>query len=236
VFENDADDVKKSMLYAPRRSWKQVRKDRAEKKAKEKGTWVEPLPPTVDTHTDVEANSAEAEEEEEEELPRVSLSGAIILLVITVATTVPTIEWLVSSIGDLTIPNGKVSKEWLGLILLPLLSGNTAERLKSVRYSTHDHLQSSIMSVVGSSIQITLFIIPLVILISWAMGKPLTLLFDPFECVTLFLTVLTLNYIVAGGMTHWLDGIILLHFYLLVGVGFWFYPGYDPTSSLLYCT
>jgi len=68
------------------------------------------------------------------------------------------------------------------------------------------------------------------------MGKPLTLLFDPFECVTLFLTVVALNCILQDGKANWLKGMILLHLYLLVAVTFWFYPGYDPTSSLLHCS
>lgn len=70
--------MQKSTKYAPRRSWKQKREDRAEKKAKERGTWVEPPPMSVDRNIDVEANSAEAEKEE---VPKLSLTMTIGLLV-----------------------------------------------------------------------------------------------------------------------------------------------------------
>ena len=81
LYDDSSDDVKKSIQYAPRRSWKQVRKDRAEKKAKKAGTWVEP---PADTQADVEANSAEAEEEAEAEAetPQMSVIMTICLLVV----------------------------------------------------------------------------------------------------------------------------------------------------------
>jgi Ca2+:H+ antiporter len=81
LYEDTSDDVKKSTQYAPHRTWKQVRHDRAEKKAKERGTWVEPEIPT-ETQTDIEANSAEAEEEEEEEAPKMSVGMTVCLLVL----------------------------------------------------------------------------------------------------------------------------------------------------------
>ena len=84
--------------------------------------------------------------------------------------TVVTIEWLVQSIGDIT-ESGKLSKEWIGLILLPLLSGNTAgmkdvhafvrrqmltkgciERLRSVNISVRDELNLCIKTAIGSTI------------------------------------------------------------------------------------
>lgn len=42
------------------------------------------------------------------------------------------------------------------------------------------------------------------------MGKPLTLLFDPYESVALFLSVLTVNYVVQDGKSNWLEGLILM--------------------------
>jgi hypothetical protein len=81
LYDDSSEDVKKSIQYAPRRSWKQVRKDRAEKKAKRAGTWVEP---PAETQADVEANSAEAEEEveAEAETPQLSVIMTIGLLVV----------------------------------------------------------------------------------------------------------------------------------------------------------
>lgn len=64
----------------------------------------------------------------------------------------------------------------------------------------------SIGVAVGSSIQIALFVIPVLVLLAWALGKPLSLLFDPFESVTLFLAVLLANYTMQDGQSNWLEG------------------------------
>lgn len=53
-----------------------------------------------------------------------------------------------------------------------------------------DKLDISMGVAVGSSIQIALFVIPLLVVLGWMMGRPLTLLFDPFESIALFLSVL----------------------------------------------
>ena len=57
------------------------------------------------------------------------------------------------------------------------------------------------------------------------MGKPLTMLFDPFESIVLFLSVLVVNYTVADWKSNWLEGMILMCLYLIIAVTFWYYPG-----------
>jgi len=102
----------------------------------------------------------------------------------------------------------------------------------AVTVSVKDKLTLSLGVAVGSSIQIALFVIPFLVVIAWIMNKPLTMLFDPFESVVLFLAVITVNYAVADGKSNWLEGMILMSLYLIIGVSFWFYPGVDPTAGL----
>jgi hypothetical protein len=89
LYDDSSSDVKVSTLYPLRRSWKQRREDKAEKKAKKNGTWVELiLSPPETTHTDLEANSAEAEEDAEEK-PKMSVMTIIGLLVIVTVVCHP---------------------------------------------------------------------------------------------------------------------------------------------------
>jgi len=134
----------------------------------------------VEAQSDAWSLQGEDRESDLEEEPLLSLWSDVPLLVVAIALTTVTLEWLVSSIDSLTAP-GHISKEWIGLILLPLLSGNTAERINSVASPVKDKLTICVNAAVGSTIQIAVFIIPLVICIAWIMHKPLTLLFDPFE-------------------------------------------------------
>ncbi|KDR76316.1 hypothetical protein GALMADRAFT_247691 [Galerina marginata CBS 339.88] len=165
------------------------------------------------------------EKEEEEEQPMLSLWMTIALLATVTVLVAITAEWLVDSINGLTA-SGAISKEFVGIILLPIV-GNAAEHVTAVTVSVKDKLNLSLGVAVGSSIQIALFVIPFIVILAWILEKPLTLLFDPYESVALFLSVLTVNYVVQDGKSNWLEGFILMCLYVILAVTFWFYPVID---------
>ncbi|CAE6497566.1 unnamed protein product, partial [Rhizoctonia solani] len=167
----------------------------------------------------VESSESKKEEEEVEE-PKLNIVSSVGLLVAITVLVAFTAEYLVDSIDGLT-SGGSISKEFVGLILLPIV-GNAAEHVTAVTVSVKDKLDLSIGVAVGSSIQIALFVIPLLVVIAWGMGKPLTLLNDPFESVVLFLSVLVVNYVVSDGKSNWLEGFILMMLYVIIAVAFWY--------------
>ncbi|KAK0469840.1 calcium/proton exchanger [Desarmillaria tabescens] len=177
-----------------------------------------------DTH-DVEKNSAHLKEEAEQ--PQLGLWVTVGLLALVTVLVAVTAEWLVDSIDGMT-NGGAISKEFVGMILLPIV-GNAAEHATAVTVSMKDKLNLSLSVAVGSSIQIALFVIPFIVTLAWIMGKPLTLLFDPYESVAMFLAVLTVNYVVQDGKSNWLEGMILMCLYVILAVTFWFYPGRSCT-------
>ncbi|TFK50114.1 calcium/proton exchanger [Heliocybe sulcata] len=189
---------------------------------------------TLTDRTDVASPNGDVEsgvdqEEEEAETPQLNVLMSIVLLVVVTVFVALTAEWLVSSIDGLT-ESGGISKEFVGMILLPIV-GNAAEHVTAVTVSVKDKLALSIGVAVGSSIQIALFVIPFIVTLGWIIGKPLSLLFDPFEAIALFLAVLTVNYVVADGKSNWLEGMILMCLYLILAVAFWFYtPGNSQFS------
>ncbi|KAF9069233.1 calcium/proton exchanger [Rhodocollybia butyracea] len=170
--------------------------------------------------------------EEEAEIPQMSLYTTIALLAIVTVLVAVTAEWLVDSINGL-VEGGKISKEFVALILLPI-AGNAAEHVTAVTVSVKDKLTLSLGVAVGSSIQIALFVIPFIVILAWILGKPLTLLFDPYQSITLFLAVLTVNYCVQDGKSNWLEGMILMCLYLIIAVTFWYYPG--NSAGAITCT
>ncbi|ELU40708.1 sodium/calcium transporter [Rhizoctonia solani AG-1 IA] len=110
------------------------------------------------------------EKEEEVEEPKLNVVSAVALLVVITVLVAFTAEYLVDSIDGVT-EGGAISKEFVGLILLPIV-GNAAEHVTAVTVSVKDKLDLSIGVAVGSSIQIALFVIPLLVVIAWGMGKP----------------------------------------------------------------
>jgi Ca2+:H+ antiporter len=203
-----------------------------------RSTSPDPIDPTIN-FSDIEqaqrSNLEEtpAEEEEETAKPRMSAWVTILLLAAVTVLVAITAEWLVDSINGLTETHG-ISKEFVGMILLPIV-GNAAEHLTAVTVSVKDKLTLSLGVAVGSSIQIALFVIPLIVTLGWIIGKPMTLLFDPYESVAMFLAVLTVNYVVQDGKSNWLEGLILMGLYVILAVTFWYYPGSDPFGVLATC-
>ncbi|KAG0699616.1 calcium proton exchanger [Suillus ampliporus] len=157
------------------------------------------------------------------EQPQMSLAVCLWLLAAVTVLVAVTAEFLVDSIDGLTA-SGSISKEFVGVILLPIV-GNAAEHVTAVTVSVKDKLTLSLGVAVGSSIQIALFVIPFIVTLGWIMGKPLTLLFDPLESIVMFLSVLTVNYVVQDGKSNWLEGMILMCLYMILVVTFWYYPG-----------
>ncbi|KAI0316563.1 calcium/proton exchanger [Amylostereum chailletii] len=181
----------------------------------------------------LEAQQQQEREDEEVEIPTMSVPLTIGLLTAVTVLVAITAEFLVSSINGLT-DTGKISKEFVGLILLPIV-GNAAEHVTAVTVSVKDKLTLSLGVAVGSSIQIALFVILFIVTLGWIIGKPLSLQFDPFESIVLFLAVLTVNYVVRDGKSNWLEGMILMCLYLICAIVFWYYPGTDLPTNLLSC-
>ncbi|KAK7454642.1 hypothetical protein VKT23_011395 [Stygiomarasmius scandens] len=193
----------------------------APRKSKKKDESV-PSQPTEDPE------AARKEKDEEEEQPQTSLLVCLVLLVGVTVLVAVTAEFLVDSIDGL-VESSSISEEFVGVILLPIV-GNAAEHVTAVTVSMKDKLTLSLGVAVGSSIQIALFVIPFIVTLGWILGKPLSLLFDPYESITLFLAVLTVNYCVQDGKSNWLEGMILMCLYVILGVTFWFYPGSNPSG------
>lgn len=111
--------------------------------------------------------------------PVITIWFALGLLTLVTVLAGVTAEFLVSSIDGLTTQSG-VSREFVGLILLPVI-GNSVEHITAVTVSVKDKLNLSMSIAIGSSIQVSLCILPILVLVAWPLGQPLTMYFDPFE-------------------------------------------------------
>ncbi|KAJ7892005.1 calcium/proton exchanger [Mycena leptocephala] len=219
----DGGDDFKSTKYPS----KEKNKDRTGRTGTGTGTDLGSATPPTDAETQ------NKDEDEDAEKPQLSLLMTIGLLAVVTVFVAVTAEWLVDSIGGL-VEGGAITKEFVGVILLPIV-GNAAEHVTAVTVSVKDKLTLSLGVAAGSSIQIALFVIPFMVVLGWILGKPLTMLFDPFESIAVFLAVMTVNYVVQDGKSNWLEGMILMCLYVILGTTFFFYPGTmgDPVNLVL---
>ncbi|THY50006.1 Calcium/proton exchanger [Aureobasidium pullulans] len=175
-------------------------------------------------------------EEEEEETPALSVIGALVTLTIATVFIAFNSEFMVSGI-DYIVEHGNISEEFVGLILVPIV-GNAAEHATAVTVAIKDKMDLAIGVAVGSSMQIALLVLPLMVVISWCgLGNdPMTLDFDGFQVAVLFIAVLLVNYLIQDGESHWLEGILLMATYIIIAVSAWFYPASGDLSSTSRCT
>jgi Ca2+:H+ antiporter len=110
-----------------------------------------------------------------------------------------------------------------GVILLPLLS-DVAGYVTIVRLALKDRMDLAVSTVTGDSLLITLFIAPVLVFVGQWWGQPLDLNFNPFEVVALAIAVTVNNLVSSSGRSNWLDGVLLLATYLLLGVSFYYHP------------
>ncbi|KAF9988038.1 hypothetical protein BGZ65_012993 [Modicella reniformis] len=166
-------------------------------------------------------------EHESEEVPLIPLwMGMVLLLSVTVVVAFCA-ESLVGSIEGLS-ESWNISPTFIGLILLPIV-GNAAEHVTAVSVAMKNKMNLAIGVAIGSSMQIALFVTPLMVIIGWIIQQPMTLFFNTFETCILFVAVLIVNYLIQDGESNWLEGVMLLSTYIIIAIAFYYYP--VPTGN-----
>jgi len=144
-----------------------------------------------------------------------------VLLVATVLVAIES-ELLVDSLEAATEQIGLTSL-FTGVIVLPII-GNAAEHATAVTVAMKDKMDLSISVAVGSTMQIALFVAPLLVIAGWFLGQPMDLDFNPFELVAVSVAVLIANSVSSDGRSNWLEGALLLATYLVIGLAFFYHP------------
>jgi Ca2+:H+ antiporter len=177
------------------------------------------------------------------EEPQVSQWVCIGMLIITIGIMAPTAEWLVDSIQFV----GKhFTKEWLGLVLLPLASFSgdafvaimffARKSIQSARGQSTPPTRLANGRPIDLSIQYTLFWMPFIVLLGWWSGRPMSLLFDMFEVALVISSCFIVNYVTADAKTNYVEGFSMSAFYVIIALCSWFYTGQDEISYMLACS
>ena len=111
---------------------------------------------------------------------------------------------------------------FLGVIVLPFV-GNAAEYFAAVYFARQDRMDLVMTVCVGSSIQIALLAAPVLVLVSYALGHPMNLVFsNPLELMAIAGSAFAVNSIALDGETTWFEGVMLVAVYALLALAFFF--------------
>ncbi len=151
-----------------------------------------------------------------------SIRFAVFVLAASTLGVVVLSEFLVGAVEPVVAGFG-ISEFFLGVILIPIV-GNVAEHLVAVEMAIADKMELSVEIAIASSLQIALFVAPVLVFISLLMGNPLQLMFNQFELLALIAGVVVTALVSADGESNWLEGAELLAVYLILALAFFLLP------------
>jgi len=138
-------------------------------------------------------------------------------------------RFLVSSIEELAIAH-KLGSGFVGIVLFPLcVVSNFIEHWEAIKDAGKDKMDSATGLILNTSVQMALLVGPILVLVGWISGKPLTFDFNALEIAVLACAVIIVNYLVADSQTNWLEGYMLVASYFLIAIAFFYFP--DPPEN-----
>jgi Ca2+:H+ antiporter len=160
-----------------------------------------------------------------------SLRKAVLILAAATTLVAWISEILVGSVQQAAAAFG-MTEIFIGVVVVAII-GNAAEHSTAVVAALKDRMELSFGIAVGSSLQIALFVAPILVVLSHFIGpRPMDLAFTPAEVLAIFVSVLITGQVAADGETHWLEGAQLLAVYLILAMVFYFLPDVADASPL----
>lgn len=161
-------------------------------------------------------------EETEVHVAKWSVRTSLIVLGIATLGIVIMSEILVGAVEAVTETIG-LTEFFIGIIIVPLV-GNVAEHLVAVQVALKNKMELSLSVSIGSSLQIALFVAPVLVFISLLMNNPLLLVYNTFELIALAAASLIAAFIALDGESNWLEGATLLAVYAILAIAFFYVP------------
>jgi Ca2+:H+ antiporter len=151
-----------------------------------------------------------------------SRGKAIIILLVATGFVALLAEFLVGTIESVRATFG-LTETFVGVIVVAIV-GNAAEHSSAILMALKNKMDLTVGIAIGSSLQIALFVAPLLVFVSYLFGKPMDLEFSPLEVFAVVASVYILFQISGDGETNWIEGVQLLSVYVILGILFFYLP------------
>lgn len=150
--------------------------------------------------------------------PAWSIRASVTVLILSAALLTVLSEVLVSAI-DGFIESFGLTPFFVGVVLIPTI-GNLAEHLVAVQLAAKDKMEFAMAVSFGSSLQVALFVAPVLVIVGALMGQPMDLVFAPLEVAAVAAAVGISALIAIDGESNWLEGALLVIVYVILAVTF----------------
>jgi Ca2+:H+ antiporter len=160
--------------------------------------------------------------EAETEPPRWSRNVSLGILVLVTIVLAVVSEVLTGAIEPASAKLG-FTPVFAGVIVLAL-AGNTAQLYNAIRFAATNQMDLALAITVGASMQVALFVAPLLVFVSRLMGRGMDLVFTPFEVISIVLAVSVAGKLTSDGECNWMEGVLLVGVYVIFVVVFFVLP------------
>lgn len=185
-------------------------------------TYILSLVFTLRTHKHLYAGKAAQLEDEALSVSGWSKRKSVLALLTATGIIAVMSEFLVGSVQHTAAALG-LTDIFVGVIVVAII-GNAAEHSTALLVAAKNQMDLAINIAVGSSIQIALFVAPVLVFTSYAFGRPMNLLFSTFEVVSIALAVGIVSIISMDGESNWMEGVQLVAVYIILAIAFYFLP------------
>jgi Ca2+:H+ antiporter len=193
-------------------------------------TYVASLFFTLRTHKHLYMGDAGEEEPEGAYEDHAPLGRSIGMLLAATAGVAVMAEFLVGA-AEATAEKLGWSEIFVGVIVVAII-GNAAEHSTAIIMASKNKMDGAINIAVGSSIQVALFVAPLLLFMSYVIApRPMDLIFTPFEVLAVGVCVGVMALSASDGESHWMEGVQLLAVYIILGIAFYFLPAHGAEAA-----
>src|SRR5262249_42312154 len=175
------------------------------------------------THKQLYIGDPQGDGEDREEARGWSASRSLFVLIVATCLVALMSEFLVGAVEAARAALG-LTEVFVGVIVIAVI-GNAAEHSTAVLMAMKNKMGLSLNIAIGSSLQIALFVAPVLVFASYAVAsRPMDLLFISLEIISIAVSVGGVALIAQDGESNWMEGVLLLAVYTILGLTFYFLP------------
>jgi Ca2+:H+ antiporter len=152
--------------------------------------------------------------------PLLGPKKAMLILLAAVLVVAFVSEALVRTMEHAAVSMG-MTQTFIGIVIIAIIT-NIAEKLTAIHFARENKLDISIEIGSSSAIQIALFVVPILVILSSIFHYGFSLVFTAFEVITMLFAVMIINYLSADGRCNWLEGAQLISLYLIMAIVYYF--------------
>jgi Ca2+:H+ antiporter len=183
-------------------------------------TYAASLVFSLKSHKHLFASASEADAESTDHSAVWSVGRSLLVLFVAAGLVGWVSEFLVHAVGEAGEALG-LRKVFMGVVVVAIV-GNAAEHSTAILVAMKGKMDLALGIAMGSSMQIALFVAPVLVITGHIIGKPLGLEFTILEVVAVMLSVGAVSLLIHDGKTNWFEGLQLLAIYAILAMAFYF--------------